>query len=141
MSTPTLRGGRHNEYRCGVKLTLRELQSLFHYCRASPDPEPSGYIRHDLVLKMVQGPYDKHWVLLVCTKSGKFVEINKNEMELLAFYTQIDPASLYYKELTPAQTIYFWLKAIGITGVYEDSVNEFGQTDLESDISFLQIYT
>ena len=60
-------------------------------------------------------------------------------MELLAFHTLPDPASLNYKELTPAQTIYFWLKARGIMGVYEDpedTVNEFGKTDLQSDISF-----
>ena len=62
-------------------------------------------------------------------------------MELLAFYTQPDPASLYYKEQTPAQTIYmyFWLKAIGIMGVYEDQediLNEFGKKDLQNDISF-----
>ena len=40
---------------------------------------------------------------------------------------------------TPAQNIYFWLKARGITRVYkdeEDTVNEFGKTDLERDISF-----
>ena len=128
----------NDEDRCGVKLKFGELQSLFHYCRANPDPEQSSYIRHDLELKMIQGPYGKHWVLLVCTKSSKFVEITKSEMELHAFYTQPDPA-LYYKELTPAQTIYFWLKARGITGVYEDqedTVNKFGKTDLESDISF-----
>ena len=58
----------NDEDRCGVKLTLGELQSQFHYCRANPDPEQPCYIRHDLVLKMVQGPYDQHWVLLVCPK-------------------------------------------------------------------------
>ena len=67
------------------------------------------------------------------------MEITKSEMELLAFYTQPDPASLYYKEQTPAQTIFFWLKARGIMGVYqdqEDTVNEFGKTDFQNYISF-----
>ena len=84
----------------------------------------------------------KHWVLLVCPKSSKFVEITKSEMELLAFYTQPDPASLYYKELTPAQTIFFWLKARGIMCVYEDqedTLNKFGKTDLQNDIAELHL--
>ena len=46
--------------RCRIKLTLTELQSLFRYCRANHHPDQSCYIRHDLVLKMVQGRYDKH---------------------------------------------------------------------------------